>query len=184
MNKTKILCQQQPNVIYLVFADGSYAPFAPGITIDKGVKYIGVIHEGHPFCVALRDAGVYPLVRGDVNFEKESCFYRSSECDALNDWECVERTKRIQQLGADIPLQDGEMIPALPMVVAMRYWKERGLDDALMAAGGEPLRARGYWSVTEYSSYYAWAVDFNSGGVGGGSKCYGHVVRPVAAFNL
>ena len=185
MNKVKVLCHQQPNGIYLVFADGSYVPFDPSHAIDEEVKYIGIIHEGHPFCVALRDAGEYPLLRSAAKCEGDSPYYLRSECEALNEWECEERTKRIQQLGTDIPLNEGEMIPSLPMLVAMRYWKKRGLDDALTAAGGEPMSASYYWSVSECNSSYAWGVYFGSGLVYGNyCECYGFVVRPVAAFNL
>lgn len=171
--------------IYLVYEDGAYTKYAPNL-VNKGVKYIGIIHYGRPFCVALKDAGRFPLIKKGVECEEESEFYVESETEAIHDWECVERTKRIQELGTDIPLNEGEYIPALPMVVAMRYWKNRGLDEALIAVGGEPLQNdSNYWSVTEYSAGYAWGVHFGSGLVGFYTKSYTSiVVRPVAAFNL
>ena len=91
----------------------------------------------------------------------------------------------IQSLGADIPLKDGECIPALPMVVAMCYWADKGLNDALESVGGKPFdMSEYYWSVTEYTSGIAWYVYFNDGYVSINYKYYSLVVRPVAAFNL
>ena len=180
-------CKNERDGIYLVYEDGAYTKYALNL-VNKGVKYIGIIHYGHPFCVALKDAGRFSLIKKGVECEEESEFYVESETEALHDWECVERTKRIQELGTDIPLNEGEYIPALPMVVAMRYWKNRGLDEALIAVGGEPLQNDSYcWSVTEYSANNAWSVNFGSGYVYGthySKYSTNVVVRPVAAFNL
>jgi len=171
--------------IYLVYGDNSYCKFDKSCK-KEGIKYVGIIHNRHAFSVALEDLGEYQLLKDDVECEEESKFYLPRECDALNDWECEKRTKRIQDIGTDIPLKDGEYIPALPMVVAMCYWAKRGLNDALEFAGGKPLRMdSGYWSVTECSSNYAWYVNFGNGYVTGSyGKYYGHSVRPVAAFPL
>ena len=151
----------------------------------EGIKYVGIIHNRHAFSVALKDLGVFQLLKDDVECEKESDFYLRRECEALNDWECVKRTSRIQELGTDIPLKECEYIPALPMVVAMCYWANRGLNDALEFADGNPLRMdSNYWSVTESSSGYAWNVNFGNGYVSNYYKGGGGSVRPVAAFPL
>ena len=170
--------------IYLIYDDNSYRKFEKGCK-KEGIKYVGVIHNRHAFSVALKDLGVFQLLKGDVECEEESDFYLSRECDALNDWECVKRTSRIQELGTDIPLKECEYIPALPMVVVMCYWANRGLNDALEFAGGNPLRMVSYyWSVTEYSQTYAWDVNFSNGNVHNYYNHYGNSVRPVAAFPL
>ena len=169
--------------IYLIYDDNSYRKFDKGCK-KEGIKYVGIIHNRHAFSVALKDLGVFQLLKDDVECEKESDFYLRRECEALNDWECVKRTSRIQELGTDIPLKECEYIPALPMVVAMCYWANRGLNDALEFADGNPLRMdSGYWSVTETGSYSAWFVSFGSGIVFG-YKYNGHSVRPVAAFTF
>lgn len=171
--------------IYLIYDDNSYRKFDKGCK-KEGIKYVGIIHNRHAFSVALKDLGVFQLLKDDVECEKESDFYLRRECEALNDWECVKRTSRIQRLGTDIPLKECEYIPALPMVVAMCYWANRGLNDALEFADGNPLRMDSfYWSVTESVSYFAWVVYFGSGYVSnGGGKYNGYSVRPVAAFPL
>lgn len=179
--------KQVSDGIYLVYETGHYTPFTSGMgkSLASGVKYIGIVHTGHAFCVALRDLGQFPLIKEDVECEDESDFYVPRECDALNDWECIERTKRIQELGTDIKLNDSEYIPALPMVVAMCYWADKGLNEALEFVGGQPFDMDSYyWSVTEFYSNNAWIVNFGSGYVNTFSQYYSDVVRPVAAFNL
>ncbi|MBR1527016.1 MAG: DUF1566 domain-containing protein [Prevotella sp.] len=170
--------------IYLVYEDGSYKPYTGSNEKKdaKGVKYIGLVEDGHPFCIALKDLGSYQLLRDGVKCPSESPFYMPREVDALHDWECVERTKHIQELGTDIPLADGEYIPALPMLVAIcRNVKE--INKALEFAGGTPFDMdEDYWSVTEYHSFYAWGVHFFYGGVFNHTKYTSGVVRPVAAF--
>ena len=163
--------------IYLIYSDNSYCKYDEGCK-KEDVKYIGIIHEGHAFAITLKDLGRFQLLKDEAECEDNSEFYLPRECDALNDWECEKRTKRIQELG------DGEFIPALPMLVAMCYWRNKGLDEALKAVGGEPFSDSGYWSVTEYSSGIAWNVVFSNGGVSNGVKYYGNVVRPVVAFPL
>lgn len=170
--------------IYFIYDDNSYRKFDKGCK-KEGIKYVGIIHNRHAFSVALKDLGVFQLLKDDVECEKESDFYLRRECEALNDWECVKRTSRIQRLGTDIPLKECEYIPALPMVVAMCYWANRGLNDALEFADGNPLRMdSNYWSVTEFSSNSAWVVIFGSGYVTSYNKYNGFSVRPVAAFSL
>lgn len=179
--------KQVSDGIYLVYETGHYIPFHSGMgkSLACGVKYIGIIHTGHAFCIALRDLGQFRLIKEDVECEDESDFYVLRECDALNDWECIERTKRLQELGFDIKLNDGEYIPALPMVVAMCYWADKGLNEALEFVGGQPFDMDNfYWSSTEFNSYGAWYVNFNSGYVNNAYKFYSFRVRPVVAFNL
>lgn len=171
--------------IYLIYDDNSYRKFDKSCKKEE-IKYVGIIYNRHAFSVALKDLGVFHLLKDDVECEEESDFYLSRECDALNDWECVKHTSRIQRLGTDIPLKECEYIPALPMVVAMCYWANRGLNDALEFADGNPLRMDShYWSVTEFNSTYAWVVNFGNGAIHYYySKYNGNVVRPVAAFPL
>ncbi len=175
------------NGLYLVYEDGSYIRYTGehDESAAEGVKYIGIVHDGHSFCVALKDLGKYALVQDTDKCPSEHPLYRRRECDALLDWDCVERTKHIQEIGTDIPLADGEYIPALPMLVLMCHYADKGLNEALKFVGGESFDMEEYyWSVTEYGSSYAWTLNFNNGVVYNGSKSYSYVVRPVAAFNI
>lgn len=58
------------------------------------------------------------------------------------------------------------------------------VNEALVRAGGEPLKKSWYWSSSEYSSNYAWLSNLiGSYGLGNGSnKLSNYFVRPVLAF--
>ena len=170
--------------IYIIFRNGQYKPFDKEDDFNKDdVKYIGVIHDGHHFAVALKDLGSYHLLKDGANCPEKSKFYVRRECDAINDWEYVNRTRHIQKLGTDIPLKEGEYIPSLPILAAMCYWAERGLNEALEFVGGEPLDMEGfYWSCSEGNATYAWYVHFQNGNMSNLNKYGQLVVRAVTAF--
>ena len=58
------------------------------------------------------------------------------------------------------------------------------VNEALVRAGGEPLKKSWYWSSSEYSIYYAWYSNFNgSYGLDWYAKgSYYRYVRPVLAL--
>ncbi len=58
------------------------------------------------------------------------------------------------------------------------------VNEALVRAGGEPLKKSWYWSSSEYSSDYAWRSYLShSYGLGyNGNKNYSYYVRPVLVF--
>lgn len=174
------------NGLYLIYED-DYKKYTGEVSESdaEGVKYIGIVHDGHSFAVTLKDLGKYALVQDTYKCPSEHPLYRRRKCDALLDWDCVERTKHIQEIGTDIPLADGEYIPSLPMLVLMCHYADKGLNDLLKSVGGEPFDMdECYWSVAESGSGIAWNVSFNNGYVSNGNKCYSGVVRPVAAFNI
>lgn len=55
------------------------------------------------------------------------------------------------------------------------------INEKMREIGGKELDD-GYWSSTEYGSYYAWGVYFTNGGINGYTKGVTLTVRPVAAF--
>lgn len=55
------------------------------------------------------------------------------------------------------------------------------IDAALEEAGGEPMKDKCYWSVAEYSSYYAWFFYGYFGTVVSTVKYYSFSVRPLLA---
>lgn len=56
------------------------------------------------------------------------------------------------------------------------------INEALNAAGGEPLKEEWYWSSSEYDYDYAWAQSFNHGTIDGYHKDNTLSVRPVLAL--
>ena len=178
------VCEKRQDGIYLVYEDGSYNLFEAlhKKAVPEKVKYIGVVYDGHAFCVALKSLGEYSLVRDWSKCPKKHPLYIEKECDALFDWDCVERTKHIQEVGTDIPLKEGEFIPSLPMLVVMCHWKDR-INEALEFVGGDVLEEDFYWSSSEVSATNAWSFNFSNGTVIS-FKTYAFVVRAVAAFNV
>ena len=58
------------------------------------------------------------------------------------------------------------------------------VNEALVRAGGEPLKKSWYWSSSEYSSYSAWPshLTYSYGLTGSDIKYTNYYVRPVLAF--
>lgn len=171
------------NGIYLIYDDGHYSRFN-GQNDKKNVKYIGVVHEGHPFAVVPKIKGQYPLVRDVAKCPRKSELYIESEVDALNKWDCEEATAFIRGIGTDIPLKPGEYIPSLPMVVAVKYWLTE-FNQTLTYCGYEPFPDdEVFISSTQYSATNAWRVHFSSGYVYNLNKSYACYVFAVTAFDI
>lgn len=173
------------NGIYLVYDDGSYNLFDDSIkhAVPEKVRHIGIVHDGHAFCVSLKSLGSYKLVKNYDCCPSEHPLYIRDQVDALFDWECVERTKHIQEVGTDILLKEGEYIPSLPMLVVMCHLKDK-INEALEFVGGDILEDKIYWSAAEVSATIAWSVIFGYGTVSNTFKNNPHAVRSVAAFNF
>lgn len=170
--------------VYVVYGGGSVSKFDENCE-KEGIKAVGIVQYGHAFGVGLKDKGKFALVKDYEKCPESHPFYRDRECDAMFDWECVERTKHIQEVGTDIPLEDGEYIPSLPMLVAMCHYADKGLNEALKLAGGEPLDMNeGHWSSTEYGRSNARYVNFGNGYAYGYGKSFGYVIRAVTAFPI
>ena len=171
------------NGIYIIYENGSYCKFSKDCKKD-GAKLVGIVHDGHSLAVTLKDLGRFKLVKDYDECLEECELYIQRECDALNDWDCVARTKHIQEVGTDIPLKEGEYIPSLPMLSAMMYWRDRGLNEALLFLGGEPISDNRHWSSTEYNSTSAWYINGESGYILNNIKYGSYVVRAVCAWEI
>ena len=172
------------NGVYVAYESGDVRKYEKGLP-KEGIMQVGIIVDGHAFGVTGKDKGEFPLVKDIDKCPENHPLYRPRECDALMDWDCIERTKHIQEVGTDIPLEDGEYIPSLPMLVAMCHYANKGLNDALVLAGGEPLDMdEWYWSSTEYNRTYARYVYFSTGSANYTGKYNGNVVRAVTEFPI
>lgn len=177
-----ITTDAQQEGIYVIYQDGRAELFT-GSNGTNGVKYVGVVFRGVRFAVALtqtEEVKLLPDSRLELEADKDR--YRN-ECEAIYDFDSAGNTARLihdnPQL-ADV-LNEGEAIPALGVLVIMRYLRE-GINRVLEHVGGQPLTDTDYWSSTEYSEYYAWYVYFSNGAAWTGGKYGGFAVRAVAAF--
>ena len=170
--------------VYIIYDNGSYAPFTGGSNPKENIKSVGVVFQGHSFAVALKDLPEqYALVRDIYECEKDSPLYKG-EVDAIFDWDAEAYTKHIVEAGTDIPLKDGEIIPTAAMLVAMYRMREQ-LNKALEYAGGEPMKTNDYyWSSSEYGQSGSWILKFGNGHLSHNHKYGRDYVRPCTAFNL
>lgn len=92
-------------------------------------------------------------------------------------------TEHIKAVGTDITgLEDGWYIPSLYELYLMYLWRNH-LDEALKYIGAEPFEDEWYWSSTECSATYAWALSFNTGYQNPYAKASTRYrVRPVSAL--
>lgn len=143
--------------VYLVYEDGRYCSIHEPCE-KEGVAYIGIIHDGHPFGVSLSGHDDFRLFGDDFNCQPESKLYIRRECDARNEWQADRSTLHIMEYSPGLCLGVGEFVPTLAMVAAMFYWADRGLNDALKFAGGEPFEVSCFHlSSTEYDARRMWA---------------------------
>jgi hypothetical protein len=166
--------------IYVVYDNGRAELFT-GSNAKEGVKYVGVVFQGHHFGVALTETEI-PLLPEDKEAAKREDFYKT-ECEAIYDFDSTGNTERLLRDNPKLAdyLNEGEAIPALGVVVIM-YLLRKSISGALAYVGGQPLGDKGYWSSTECNETYAWGVNFASGLTWNYDKCYGYALRAVAAF--
>ena len=182
----RILPESQPIAtkpqggIYLVYADGRAELFT-GSNAKEGVKYVGVVFQGHRFGVALTETKA-PLLPEDEEATKREDFYKT-ECEAIYDFDSTGNTERLLRDNPKLAnyLNEGEAIPAMGVVVIM-YLLRKSINGALAYVGGQPLGDKGCWSSTERSEYGAWGVNFSNGNVYYSGKYYSYASRAVAAF--
>ena len=166
--------------IYVVYDNGRAELFT-GSNAKEGVKYVGVVFQGHRFGVALTETEV-PLLPEDKEATKRENFYKT-ECEAIYDFDSAGNTERLLHDNPKLAdyLNEGEVIPALGVVVIM-YLLRKSINGALAYVGGQPLGEKDYWSSTEYSENLAWYVYFSNGYVYYYYKYYSFAIRAVAAF--
>lgn len=166
--------------IYLIRHNGEAEPYTDGCS-NESVRYIGVVHNGHSFALALNDiTGVALLpVRKKAGERKRL----DRECDAIYDFDSAKNT---EALSKDNPalrdvLNEGEAIPALGVLNIIAHLRDE-INEALTYIGGQELKDTWYWSSTEHSLNGSWGVNFSNGYATNGSKYFANALRAVAAF--
>ena len=174
--------------VYVIYESGDYMMVNPevGVDLEDKAAYIGIVSGGAGMAIALRDAApsAVTLTDGNGNCASEKADFRPDYQDAVQDWAGRENTYRLQKSGLNpaICLKEGEYIPSLAQLYLICL-NRKAINEALELAGGEPLIESWYWSSTEYSANYAWALYFGNGGALNNAKATGKGrVRPVSAF--
>ena len=140
------------NGFYIVYNDGSYAPF-DGKNPKENAVFIGVVCDGHTFGVG-RKVGCYPLLpRYDISRDG----FCQKEYQALFDWDFVKHTEHLKKLGSEVPLKEGEYIPTAAVFIVVANLADKGLNEALEYIGLDPIDLDNYyWFAQRYSARYAW----------------------------
>lgn len=167
--------------IYLICHNGEVKPYTNGCS-NENVRYIGVVHNGHSFALALNDmTDVVLLPDGEKAGERRRL---SRECDAIYDFDSVKNTEALCEDNPKLRdvLNDGEAIPALGVLNIIAHLRDE-INNALDYIGKPKLADTWYWSSTEGSLYSAWYVVFSNGTTGYNlGKYNAGAVRAVAAF--
>ena len=166
--------------IYLIYHSGTVEPYAQGCS-NENVRYIGVIHEGHSFALALNDiTDVVLKPYGKKAGERKRL---SRECDAIYDFDSFKNTEALCEDNPELRdvLNDGEAIPALGVLNIIAHLRDE-INNALDYIGKPKLDDGYYWSSTEFSQGNAWYVNFSGGYTLGNNKSGAYAVRAVAAF--
>lgn len=166
--------------IYLIYHNGKVEPYAQGCS-NENVRYIGVVHEGRSFALALNDmTDVVLLPDGEKAGERRRL---SRECDAIYDFDSAKNTEALSEDNPALRdvLNEGEAIPALGVLNIIAHLRDE-INEALAYIGGQELKDTWYWSSTESSQNGAWYVYFSNGNTYSSNKCNAIAVRAVAAF--
>lgn len=166
--------------IYLIYHNGEVKPYAKGCS-KENVRYIGVVHNGHSFALALNDITDVVLLPDGKKAGKRKRLDR--ECDAIYDFDSAKNTEALSEDNPALRdvLNEGEAIPALGVLNIIAHLRDE-INEALAYIGGQELKDTWYWSSTEYYPGGAWGVGFSNGNAGYYSECHGYAVRAVAAF--
>ncbi len=166
--------------IYLIYHNGEVKPYAKGCS-KENVRYIGVVHNGHSFALALNDITDVALLPDGKKAGKRKRLDR--ECDAIYDFDSAKNTEALIEDNPALRdvLNDGEAIPALGVLNIIAHLRDE-INNALDYIGKPKLADTWYWSSTEYSQNRAWAVNFSNGIALNFGKYGANAVRAVAAF--
>ena len=168
--------------VYFCLKSGDIIPFNTQTKVDN-VAFIGIVVGGNRFGVTLHDKGEFALYQDYDDCPETADYYtRCNGKSCHEDPDFMAATKRIQKIGTDIPLEDGEYIPCIRQWDCMGMFKSQ-LQAALKAAGGDPISEDDwYWSASETSQSNAWYVYFSNGHAGTNTKYTSGRVRAVVAF--
>lgn len=166
--------------IYLIYHNGEVKPYANGCS-NENVRYIGVVHNGHSFALALNDITDVALLPDGKKAGKRKRLDR--ECDAIYDFDSAKNTEALSEDNPALRdvLNEGEAIPALGVLNIIAHLRDE-INNALEYIGKPKLDDGYYWSSTENSQGIAWSVNFSNGGTIYYGKYDGNAVRAVAAF--
>lgn len=180
--ETKVGPQREPmeEGVYLIYADHRHEKFN-GNNEKSGVKYIGIVHDGHSIAVGLNDLGEHRLPYNS-DLEKDDWKYVKGDVFAMNDFNGKANTEHLKRHGEfNFNLNDGEWLPSIGELAMIVLYKDE-VNEALEYVGGDKFLDDYYWSSTEYNANFAWGINFSNAYLYRNTKALNYRCRPVAAF--
>lgn len=173
------------NGVYYVLEGGRLSPVDNLKSISDEIIGVAVKMGDKIATVSLHDAadGEEIALTTDTPCGSEK-FFHPDFFDAITDWDGEANTKDYGDLlNPEIGLKEGQYIPSLAQLhLILLNIKE--VNKALEDVGGSPMRKEWYWSSTEGSALYSWAVYFNNGHSYYNGKFNAGVVRPAVALSV
>ena len=170
--------------VYLIDTKGNAVRY-DGETTEtvNDTAYIGIVQGSHSVAISMHDVSEDEITLTAMESKKHHGGYKDSYTDAVQDWDGKVNTERLKQIGLNpaIQLKDGEYIPTLAEMYLICF-NLKAINAAMRFVGGQEL-AGWYWSSTEYSAAYAWALDLSIGNAYSSAEAsYTTRVRLVSAF--
>ena len=180
--KVEPIRERMEDGVYLIYSD-RYEKFN-GNNDKNGVRYIGIVHDGHSIAVGLNELGEHRLPY-DNNLENDDWKYAKGGVFAMNDFNGKANTEHLKRHGNfNFDLNDGEWLPSIGELAMIALFKDE-VNTALRHVGGDEFVDYYYWSSTEYNASLAWSIYFSFANLYSGGKASNRFrCRPVAAFEL
>lgn len=165
--------------VYIIYKNGNYELFNKENKKDDVYK-IGLIMGEKKIAIGLQDKGGYHLIKDE---DEEEYRYYDDTLNAFSDWSGDLNTGHIKRVRTDIPLDEGEFIPALGQLGFINLFLKL-VNKALKYVGGEELKGY-HWSSTQGAPMNAWMLDLGDGYVSHGDPQTCSInVRAVSSFLL
>lgn len=170
--------------VYIIYKDGSYQKF-DGSNPKENVLKIGVKMGSHSLAISLNQIDEeFSLMCERDEYKSHKEIYTEGRILAQEDFNGKSNTEYLKEFGCNVPLEDGEYIPACGemMIIAMNF---TSVNEALAYVGGDTFLKDYYWTSSSLSAANAWALHLNSGYLHAHNKVSNSLcVRPVSAFEI
>lgn len=178
-----VVNEPKPDGIYFILNTDTTIHESLATDEDKHNSIAVGVKMGNKFAnVALHNAAYgeeIPLCQKNKIPCGSKQFFHDSFWKAISDWNGEANTNDIcSALNPDINLGKYKYIPSVAQLNLILL-NINEINEALVEAGGDPMKESWYWSSTENSNNNAWYVAFGNGGTSINYKYATYVVRPA-----
>lgn len=183
-----VVNEPKPDGIYFILNTDNAIHESLATDEDKHNSIAVGVKMGNKFAnVALHNAAYgeeIPLYQKNKVPCGSKQFFHDTFWKAISDWNGEANTNDMRSaLNPDINLGEGKYIPSVAQLHLILLNINK-INEALVEAGGDPMKESWYWSSTENSNSNAWYVAFGSGGTCINYKSAIYVVRPAVICKI